>query len=120
MQDALAKSHTAFGLLGQGASNVLLRMLQHVGSVADQRDKVSRTRNVKRLKCQRQESDFFAIERSITGLLRTGMPTMSPDAQVEILSAPADDAGAPVREHGMVASLDLTIGLSASTMGKNT
>ena len=40
------------------------------------------SKNIKRLKCQHQESDFWQMHGSIMLLLRTDMPTMSPDAQV--------------------------------------
>ena len=60
VRDAAGKTQTASVVLGQGGLIVLLRMLQHLRSVADQKDKVSRTRIVKRLKCQRQKSAFFA------------------------------------------------------------
>ena len=50
--------HVALVVHSQGAFNVIHKILQHLRSVADQKDKTSRTRTVKRVKCQHQE--FFA------------------------------------------------------------
>ena len=72
------KNRTVFVILGQGAFNVLSKLLQHLWSVAGQKDRVSWTRNIKKT----LKSYFLHFHGYITCLLVTGMPTMSPGVQV--------------------------------------